>query len=101
MSKIYCTFNLFGQKWKVIVTEALEPSVNGLCIFEKRTIKVRKSLSPELFKHVLLHEFFHAALFRSSFYVSGIPAEFEELMIDQLSKMMIENSRTLRRLKIF
>lgn len=93
MKKKYAEINLFGQKWTVYKSDELESNVNGLCIYDDRALIIRSTLTGELFKRILLHELLHACFFRASFYVTGIPIEIEEMLVDQIAQMLVENSK--------
>ncbi len=90
--KLLGRLNIFGEKWKVYHGE-LDPRHAGLCEYQKMKLTVSKEIpiGSRLFLETLLHEVFHASFERCSYKQSGLPHELEEVMIDQLAKILTEN----------
>ena len=95
MKKKYGELNLFGQGLTIYKSDELEMHINGLCVYDDQCIYIRSNLNSDLFKRILFHEILHACLFRASFYVTGIPQEVEEMLVDQVAQMIVENSKFL------
>jgi hypothetical protein len=81
-------FKIFGQK--VIVEYAdLEPTIGGLS-HAKGLIQINNKLPRCLVKQVLLHEFFHSVIGRTSL-DQRISIDLEEILVEMLSKALVEN----------
>lgn len=95
MKKKYGELSLFGQRWTIFKSDELDAHINGLCVYDEQCIYVRSNLNADLFKRILFHEILHACFFRCSFYVTGIPQEVEEMVVDQVAQMFVENAKFL------
>ena len=54
---------IVGRDWDVKLVDGLDPEVNGQCLFPKRKIEIRDTLTRSEMAHVLLHELTHAFLY--------------------------------------
>ena len=91
--------DIFGQKWN-IVRAKLPATEAGLCEFSKQKITINQDI-PEgsnLELETIFHEIFHSSFERCSYKQSGLPHELEEVMIDQLAKILTENRKLLKKL---
>jgi hypothetical protein len=91
--------DIFGQKWQV-VTGKLSPNEAGLCEYGKMRIVINQDIpvGSNLWLETLCHEIFHSSFERCSYKQSGLPHELEEVMIDQLAKILTENRKILKKL---
>jgi hypothetical protein len=88
--------NIFGQSW-TIYHGPLSPHHAGLCEYDKLRLTVSDEIKigSNLFKETLFHELLHSTFERCSYKQSGLPHELEEVMIDQIAKILTENLDTL------
>jgi len=81
-------FRIFGQK--VLVEYAdLDDRIGGLS-HSKGLIQINNRMPKNLVKQVLLHEFFHSVIGRTSL-DQRISIDLEEILVEMLSKAVIEN----------
>ena len=81
-------FRIFGQK--VLVEYAdLDPTIGGLS-YAKGLIQINSKLPKSQVRQVLLHEFFHSVIGRTSL-DQRIGIDLEEILVEMLSKAIVEN----------
>lgn len=81
-------FVIYGQKVKVEYAE-LENTVGGLS-YSSGLIQINKHLPKEHVPQVLLHEFFHSVISRTSL-DQRLSLDVEEMIVELLSKAVVEN----------
>ena len=81
--------NVFGLKIPVILKPIENKSLAGFYDLDKKEIVISAETSEKT--HTLVHEMFHAALFRTSFNQTGIPHEVHEIVVDVLATALLEN----------
>ena len=87
--KIPKFFNVFGEKIKLRSGD-LGPQFDGMYYVNEKMIIISKSVAPENFNRVLLHEFFHSVIDRCSLnQVISYPSE--EVLVDMFTKCLLEN----------
>jgi len=96
MKKKYADLSIFGVTYTVFVTDELDPNYCGMCVFDTQTILVKKDLPQDVFNITLIHEMLHAFMNRLS-YENAITRQTEELLIDQIAKLMVENFKITKR----
>lgn len=79
---------IFGQVVPVFIVP-LEKA-GGYYYPTEKKIEIDSSLPDQDFPRALLHEIFHATFDRVSF-SQAIPSELEEVLVDTLSKVVVEN----------
>lgn len=96
MRKKHMDLSIFGVNYTVYITDELDPNYCGMCIFDSQTILIRKDLPQDIFNITLIHEMLHAFMNRLS-YENAITRQTEELLIDQIAKLMTENFKITKR----
>jgi len=81
-------FRIYGQKVLVEYAE-LDDRIGGLS-HSKGLIQINKKMPKNLVKQVLLHEFFHSVIGRTSL-DQRISLDVEEVLVELLSKALVEN----------
>lgn len=90
MRKKYSVYSIFGMPFTVYLTDELEPNIVGLCLYDTQTILIKKDLDQESFNVTLIHELLHAFMRRLG-YENALTMQTEEILIDQIAKMLNEN----------
>jgi hypothetical protein len=88
--KKFTTLNILGQKWPVYLIKE-HPEYVGICYFDDAKIEIVDNLEKEYFGETLLHEFLHAVFYRGSFKQTGLNQQAEEIMVDLISKSLLDN----------
>lgn len=91
MTKPWGTLSVFGEAYKVFITDELGPDTAGGVVYDNKEIFIDKDAKGAMFTETLLHEFLHALFRRLSYEQSGIPHALEEVMIDQIARSLTEN----------
>ncbi|MEB7753317.1 hypothetical protein [Staphylococcus pseudoxylosus] len=62
-------FDVRGVKYSVVQLEEIDndPSCLGICIYRESLIQLKKGLSTERKKQVLMHELLHAMLYEAGY----------------------------------
>lgn len=73
--------NICGVKYTIVQVDEVDndPSCLGLCIYRETLIQIKKGLSTERKKQVLVHELLHAMLYEAGY------DEHEEEQVKNLS----------------
>ena len=80
---------IFGQRWKIVVTDELPEHVMGLCQKEEKKLYISKKINKEDVLHTLIHEMCHALIHRISL-DQALHHEMEEIIVDSFATMMTE-----------
>lgn len=88
MRKLPKKFIIFGQEVPVEFAE-LGEKVDGLS-HEKGLIQINEELKARKIKGVLIHEFLHSVIYRTSL-DSVISGEVEEILVEAISRAICEN----------
>jgi len=85
-------FNVFGMKVPVFKQVGLTENTDWMGYFDpiKKSIVIDAALKGEEYQVTIIHEFLEAVWFRNSFNLA-INNETKEVIIDQISKALIEN----------
>lgn len=62
--------------------------VSGVVNTNTHIISINGAEDDEYFIYVLLHEINHAILYESGFSDTGLPLDLEEIIVDQIAKVM-------------
>lgn len=90
-------FNVFGQKIK-IKSGDLGPAYDGMYYTHEKMIVINKEVLPENLDRVVIHEFLHSVIDRCSL-TQVVTYPSEEVLVDMLTKALIENFEIKARLK--
>ncbi|EVY72567.1 TPA: hypothetical protein NJP82_001078 [Staphylococcus aureus] len=73
--------NVCGVKYKIVQLEDVDnnPSCLGLCIYKDSLIQLKRGLSFERKKQILIHELLHAMMYESGY------EEHDEELVNNLS----------------
>ena len=92
MKTIPKSFTIKGKKWKISYRKKLEGNeldTQGLCVYEKRTILLLKSLTEDEILEVLYHELVHASLYEAHLNSnSGLSSDIEEIICDSIADLL-------------
>lgn len=84
---------VFGCDVEVIFEDNLmnEKNLYGYYHPKNKIIKIDSSLKGKNKNHTLCHELFHAVFDRLGFHNTSLSLDMEELIVDNLSQVLIEN----------
>lgn len=82
--------NVFGQTYKIKYDDMSKTEACGMTDNIHRLIIIDKSLDGDDLRHTLLHEYFHAVLYRTSI-VQSLSHELEEIIVDQIATFLVDN----------
>ena len=86
MKRLPKSFNIFGQ---IVTVEFADIETDGVSN-ESGSIQISSSLKKSKIKQILLHEFLHSVMYRTS--LDGvIKLEVEEMLVEAMSKALVEN----------
>lgn len=82
--------NVFGCAYAIKYDDLTKSEACGITDNKNRLILIDKSLTGDDLKHTLLHEYFHAVLYRTSV-VQSLSHELEEVIVDQIATFLVDN----------
>ena len=85
--------DIYGEQWRVCYTTPVIVDgvyAYGLCDRHSNTIYIDSTLNKPDTAHTFLHELFHAYWHRMGIVNTGIPAQVEEVIADQYTKLVTE-----------
>lgn len=87
---------ILGKKIKVVFRDMTEENVCGHYLYAKGLIEINNTL-PILTQQVtLLHEIVHAVFDRAGIHNANVSHDIEEVIADQVSKVILENFKITR-----
>lgn len=92
------SINVLGRKIKVIFKE-LDEKYLGLYYNDEGTIEINTNQSPDKIQESLTHEVVHAVFFRSGLDQTTISHDLQEIICDQVAKVICENYTLKRKIK--
>lgn len=91
------SFDVLGKKIKVVFRDMTEENVCGHYVYNENLIEINTKTTRETQEITLLHELVHAVFFRSGVLNAKISSDLEEVISDQLAKVIIENFKLVKR----
>lgn len=93
--------SIMGDVYKLVQETSLleKEMICGECDFQNKLIKIDASLTGQMKDETIIHELIHAALHRLSWRQAGLMGPLEELLADQLAKVISENFKLSPRVK--
>lgn len=82
--------NIFGCTYQIKYDDLSKTDACGYTDNRHRLIVIDSSLKDDDLKHTLLHEYFHAVLYRTSV-VQSLSHDLEEIIVDQISTFLVDN----------
>lgn len=82
--------NVFGKPYKIKYDDMSKTDACGLTDNKNSLIIIDSSLKGEELKHTLLHEMFHAVLYRTSI-TQSLSHDLEEVIVDQIATFLVDN----------
>lgn len=83
--------NILGKKIKVKYRDMTKENVCGHYIYAENLIEINNKMDKETQLITLVHEIIHAVLARSGVHNARISHDVEEIISDQVAKVIIEN----------
>lgn len=84
------SINVLGRNIKVVYKE-IDDRYCGLYFNDEGLIEINKKLSKDKAKETLMHEIIHAIFFRSGLDQTGVGHDVQEIICDQVAKVLCEN----------
>ena len=81
--------DILGKKITIEKKTLKDRGVYGLCFLTR--IEIDDSLKGDDLKITVCHEIAHAVLLRLGFENTSLPHELEELIVDNIAKVLVEN----------
>lgn len=88
---------VLGKRIKVVFRDMTEENVCGHYLYAKGLIEINNTLDLETQQITLLHELIHAVFDRSGVHSANVSHDIEEIIADQISKVILENFKVTRR----
>lgn len=90
---------ILGEEWKIIKDKQMEDEFDGLCIYENREIRYKKSTE---LNRCLRHEIIHAFMFESGlgFNFEHNPIGIDETMVDWIAIQYPKIRKVFKKLEI-
>jgi Zn-dependent peptidase ImmA (M78 family) len=82
--------NVFGKAYQIKYEDMSKTDACGLTDNKNYLIIIDSSLKGDDLKHTLLHESFHAILYRTSV-TQSLSHELEEVIVDQIATFLVDN----------
>ena len=91
--KKYRVLNVLGSKYKVVEKDLKSLGFDGLFEYKEKQIIIDKDTAKdhEQYYRTLFHEAFHAALKESAIDQTDLCSNMEEIIVEQMSKVIYEN----------
>ncbi len=87
---------VLGKKIKVVFRDMTEENVCGHYLYAQKLIEINSALDPITQQVTLLHELVHAVFDRAGIHSANISHDIEEIICDQVSKVILENFKLTR-----
>lgn len=87
---------VLGKKIKVVFRDMTEENVCGHYLYTQGLIEINNTLDPLTQQVTLLHELVHAVFDRAGIHSANISHDIEEIIADQVSKVVLENFKLTR-----
>lgn len=91
------SFDVLGKKVKVIFRDMTEENVCGHFIHSEDLIEINNQVIPELQEITIMHELIHSVFARAGIHNAKISADIEEIIADQVSKVILENFKLVKK----
>lgn len=91
------SFDVLGKKVKVIFRDMNEEGVCGHFIYGEDLIEINNKLTSETQEITIMHELIHSVFARSGVHNAKISADIEEIICDQVSKVILENFKLVKK----
>lgn len=82
--------NILGQDFKVEFKDLSKDGFHGLCYYKEGRIVLHNELKGHELQQTLLHECFHAVLFRTGAHQSITP-EVQEVVVDSFATFLTDH----------
>ncbi len=89
--------DVLGKKIKVVFRDMTQDNVCGHYVYDKNLIEINNKLNKETQEVTLLHEIIHAVFFRSGILNTKVSADAEEVICDQVAKVIQENFKLVKK----
>lgn len=91
------SIDVLGKKIKINFRDMTKENVCGHYVYESNLIEINSQLNKETQEVTLLHELIHAVFFRSGILNAKVSQDAEEIICDQVAKVIQENFKLIRK----
>lgn len=91
------TFDVLGKKVKVVFRDMTIEGVCGHFVYVDNLIEINNKLDKDTQEITIMHELIHSVFARSGIHNARVSADIEEIIADQVSKVILENFRLVKK----